>query len=158
MRCPDLQPAPAAWGYRIKRSLPPERWKERIIPCGHKLEGVKLTSEDFEEVIQAPSRNSKALLYLDPPYFSVPKNKHYRNGFDADDHSRLCKALKKTKHNFFLTYDDVPEIRELYNWANIQEAKFFYRVDNSQIQGGHRRLGFELIITNYSVPVQMNLL
>ncbi len=148
----------AAWGYRTKRSLPPERWIERIIPCGEKLKGVKLTSQDFESVIESPPRGSKVVMYLDPPYFSPPKNKHYRNGFDLDDHLRLSRILKKTNHNFFLTYDDVPRVRELYSWANIHEVKFFYRVDNSNIQGGQRRLGFELIITNYDVPIQLNLI
>ena len=145
-----------AWGYRPKRSLPPERWHERIIPCGEKLEGTKITCQDFEKVITAPSKNRKVLMYIDPPYFRPPKNKHYRNGFDVNDHIRLKKALRETKHKFFLTYDDVPEIRKLYDWANIYEVNFFYRVDNSNIQKGQRRIGFELVITNYELPKQLS--
>ena len=52
------------------------------------------------------------------------------------------------------------EIRELYSWANIYKTNFFYRVDNSIIQKGSRKIGFELIITNYDVnegPVQYEL-
>lgn len=143
--------ASAAWGYRPKRSLPPERWHERIIPCGEKLENIKLTNYDFEKVIKKQTNTSKVLLYVDPPYFSPPKNKHYRNGFSIDDHYRLLSLLKETKYSFFLTYDDVPEVRDMYKWANIHEANFFYRVDNSHIQKGKRRLGFELIITNYEI-------
>jgi len=142
-----------AWGYRPKRSLPPERWHERIVPSGDKLEGVHITFTDFEEVISKPSRKKggKVLIFADPPYFSPAKKKHYRNGFDREDHVRLMKALKRSNHKFFLTYDDVPEIRELYSWANIYQTEFYYRVDNSNIQEGSRRLGFELIITNYDV-------
>ena len=33
-----------SWGYRPKRSLPPHRWEERIVPCGEKLKDVKLTN------------------------------------------------------------------------------------------------------------------
>ncbi len=145
----------AAWGYRPKRSLPPHRWDERIVPCGEKLEGVKLTSIDFEEVIESKSLGTSTLLYVDPPYYAPPKRKHYRTGFDNEDHTRLMNALKRTKHKFFLTYDDVPEVRELYEWANIFEVRFFYRVDNSNVQNGSRRLGFELVITNYEVPKQL---
>lgn len=61
----------AAWGYRPKRSLPPERWFERIIPCGEALEGVRLTNLDFSDVIRAPGDN--VLLYVDPPYYLPPK-------------------------------------------------------------------------------------
>ena len=143
------------WGYRPKRSLPPERWHERIIPCGKKLEDVKITNQDFEDVINANSVGNKTLIFADPPYFSPPKKKHYRNGFEYDDHIRLCETLKNTSHKFFLTYDDTPEIREFYKWANINEVKFFYRVENSNIQMGSRRLGFELVITNYDVPKQL---
>lgn len=139
-----------AWGYRPKRSLPPERWHERIYPCGEKLEDIKLTSNDFEEVISAPSERS-VLMYVDPPYFLPPKRKHYRHGLDHDDHLRLAESLKKTKHRFFLTYDDAEEIRELYRWAYIYPLKFFYRVENSATQNGARKQGFELVITNYEV-------
>lgn len=139
-----------AWGYRPKRSLPPERWKERILPCGEYLEGVTLTNRDFSEVIRAEGDN--VLLYVDPPYFLPPKHKHYRFGFDLEDHIRLSEELKNTQHKFFLTYDDCKEIRSLYQWANIMPVEFFYRVDNSSVSGGSRRIGFELIITNFDSP------
>jgi DNA adenine methylase len=143
------------WGYRPKRSLPPERWSERIIPCGRKLEGVKLTAVDFEEVILSGG-SEQVLMFVDPPYFNPPKKKHYRNGFDLQDHLRLAKTLKETSHKFFLTYDNVPQIKELYSWANVHEVNFFYRVENSAIQNGLRRVGFELVITNYDTPMQLS--
>ena len=146
-----------AWGYRDKRSLPPERWPERIIPCGEKLENVKILNVDFEEIIKLPSQGDKTLLFVDPPYFSPPKKKHYRNGFDYEDHVRLMESLKDTKHHFFLTYDDIPEIREMYKWANIFEVKFFYRVENSESFNGSRKMGFELIITNFKDNKQLEL-
>ena len=149
--------ASPAWGYRPKRSLPPERWCERILPCGAYLEDVKLTNLDFESVILEHGQGRTVLLYVDPPYYCPPKQKHYRYGFDIEDHVRLANTLKKTSHNFFLTYDDVPEVRELYHWAYIHEIEFTYRVDNSAIRKGKRKLGFELIISNYETPEQLSL-
>lgn len=140
-----------AWGYRPKRSLPPERWKERIDPCGEKLEGVKITSTSFENVINE-SGQGRVLMFIDPPYFKPPKTKHYRHGFTNEDHVKLSNVLKESKHMFFLTYDDCPEVRELYSWAFIHEVNFFYRVDNSNLENGSRKMGFELIITNYELP------
>jgi len=141
----------AAWGYRPKRSLPPERWHERIYPCSEKLLNAKLTSLDFEEVISKTSR-SKVLMYVDPPYFLPPKHKHYRHGLDKNDHARLANSLKNTSHKFFLTYDDAEEVRELYKWAFLYPVNFFYRVENSATQSGKRKQGFELVITNYEIP------
>ena len=139
-----------SWGYREKRSLPPSRWHERINPCGEKLENVKITCLDFEDVIAAPS-DDEVLMFVDPPYFNPTKKKHYRHGFTHSDHVRLCESLKSTKHKFVLTYDDCEEIRELYSWANIHELEFFYRVGDSQTSNAQRKLGFELIITNFIV-------
>jgi len=146
-----------AWGYRPKRSLPPERWHERIIPCGQKIEDVKITQGDFEEVITSPPKERQVLMYVDPPYFMPPKTKHYRNGFDLSDHLRLAAILKRTNIKFFLTYDDCSQVRDLYKWANIHEVKFFYRVDNARYQVARKRkTGFELVITNYSMPKQLD--
>ncbi len=146
-----------AWGYREKRSLPPHRWDERIIPCGYKLEAVNITNTDFEKVIDLPQKGGTTLMFVDPPYFNPPKKKHYRNGFNYEDHLRLMEALKRTNHKFFLSYDDIPEIREMYKWANVFEAKFFYRVDNSEILNGTRKMGLELIITNYKTKKQLDI-
>lgn len=146
-----------AWGYREKRSLPPDRWHERIIPCGNKLENVEIHNADFEDIIRFPKKGKKTLMFVDPPYFNPPKKKHYRNGFNHDDHLRLLESLKQTEHYFFLTYDDIPEIRSHYSWANIIEVKFFYRVDNSEIQNGSRRKGLELVITNYPTQSQLKI-
>lgn len=141
----------AAWGYRPKRSLPPERWCERIIPCGEKLNNVRLTAWDFEKVIKEKS-NNKVLMYVDPPYYTPPKHKHYRHGLDKADHYRLSKILKETEHQFFLTYDAADDIKEMYNWANVYPVEFFYRVDNAAMQAGTRKKGFELVITNFDLP------
>lgn len=145
-----------SWGYRPKRSLPPARWSERIVPCGQKLENVKFTSLDFEDVINAPSEMT-VLMYVDPPYFSVKRESHYVHSFTTKDHIRLAQSLKKTKHKFFLTYDDCEEIRKLYKWAKIHPIEFYYRVDNSQNNNGKRKFGSELVITNHPIQQKIDL-
>lgn len=137
------------WGYKPVRSLPPYRWKERIIPCSEKLQGVKVTSEDFEKIILSEPEGEKILMFLDPPYFIPKQTSHYAKSFQKDDHYRLAGLLKKTTYSFFLTYDDCPEIRSIYKWANINELNFIYRLDNSNNNENKRRFGNELVITNY---------
>lgn len=139
------------WGYRPKRSLPPFRWKERIIPCGEKLKDVLLTTLDFEEAIFAPPKGKSVLIYLDPPYYHSKQENHYFHSFTKYDHIRLCSFLKRTSYNFFLSYDDSPEIRKLYDWAHIYKLSFFYRIDNSRDSKNRRRVGNELVISNYLV-------
>lgn len=137
----------ASWGYREKRSIPPNRWSEVIEPAHKKLHGVNITSLDFEDVIKRPSK-LKVLLYIDPPYFLPSKRKHYLNGFSRKDHLRLLNLLKKTKHAFLLSYEDCKEIRELYSWAKIYKLAFPYRVQDSNTSNSKRKIGQEIIISN----------
>jgi len=140
------------WGYRRKRSLPPERWHERINPCGKKLEHAKITCLDFEEVIKAPPQGDSVLIFLDPPYFMAKQENHYKHYFKKEDHFRLEKLLRKTNFKFILTYDDCDTIRNLYDWAEIHPIQFFYRLDDASHSNGRRKRGNELIITNYHMP------
>jgi DNA adenine methylase len=75
------------------------------------------TSFDFGQMIQEDSCPS--VIYLDPPYYEKG-NQLYQYGFTRDDHERLAGLLRTTKHHWVLSYDDCPEIRELYGWANVQ--------------------------------------
>jgi len=142
-----------SWGYLPKRSLPPYRWHERINPCSEKIQGVKITNLDFEEVILAPAmtKGNKVLMFLDPPYYLANQEGYYAKSFKKDDHIRLAKTLKKAKHKFFLTYDDCEEIRDLYSWANIYEINFVYRFDNTNDNDKQRKRRNELVITYYVI-------
>ena len=140
-----------AWGYREKRSIPPERWHEILDPAHQKLKNTKITSLDFEKVIHAPANVPNVLMYLDPPYFVPPKTKHYINGFTFEDHVRLAQSLKTTNYNFLLSYEDCEEIRDLYSWGHIYHYSFPYRVGDSKTIGGKRFSGKEVIISNRDI-------
>ena len=140
-----------SWGYRPKRSVPPYRWVEKIIPCGEKLSDVTITNIDYSNLLTEPAKGESVLIFLDPPYYSANQENHYICSFTENDHIRLAEDLKKTKFKFILTYDDCEEIRQLYNWANIYELQFFYRLDNSNNNDKKRKKGNELVITNFTV-------
>jgi len=72
---------------------------------------------DFSSLIEA--KGDGVIIYLDPPYFEKG-NDLYQHGFNLNDHQRLADSLKKTKHQWLLSYDDCEEIRELYEWADIE--------------------------------------
>ena len=90
-------------------------------------------------------------MFVDPPYFKPSKRKHYRYGFNVEDHIRLAECLKRTDYKFILTYEDTDEVRDLYSWATINGMEFSYRVDNSAVNNGNRKKGVELIITNFNI-------
>jgi len=139
-----------AWGYESGKSSPPQNWGKLIEPAGCKLEGVTITSRDFEEVITAQPKGATVLLYLDPPYYHADQRRAYEKYFTEKDHNRLASRLRETAYLFCLSYDDCAEIRELYDWAEIYERSWLYNTAN--VKGRHSRIGGrELIITNYKV-------
>lgn len=99
------------------------------------------TDLDFEDVIEDNLNHS--ILYLDPPYY-LKGTELYQCAFSESDHIRLSKALQNTGNSWVLSYDDQPEIRKLYNWANIKELDLNYTINT---KNGSRNKK-ELLISN----------
>ena len=138
-----------AWGYAEGKSSPPQNWGKFIRNASRKLEGVDILCGDYSEVLTLPPKGKSVFMYLDPPYYHADTKRAYTKPFTTDDHYRLAEDLRETSYSFCLSYDDCPEIRTLYKWANIYEAKWNYNTANRH--GEHRSRGNELIITNYEV-------
>lgn len=107
-----------------------------------RLKRVVIENADFEKLLKTYDRE-KALFYLDPPYYEAEK--YYSDRFQPKDHVRLKDALSNIKGKFILSYNDCPEIRELYKGYTITEVD---RQDNLVTKTNPRRYK-ELIIRNY---------
>lgn len=154
------------WGYGDKYSMRPENWPRNIRRTSVKLQTVRLTSCDFERVIEEAETGS--FLFIDPPYYNSDQDKFYTHTFSRGDHLRLCGVLRRhiNRLKFLITYDNSPEIRELYGWANeIYEEEWNYTINrtddqkNRTVRKGTRYKGKELFILNYNhIPQQPNLI
>ena len=108
-----------------------------------RMANVIVENQDFERLIQHYDRED-ALFYLDPPYFSTEDM--YPGGFGMDDHKRLRDLLRNIKGRFLLSYNDCPEIRELYKDFEI----FDFTRTHSMAQRYEAGKEFkELLIANY---------
>lgn len=54
-----------------------------------------------------------ALVNIDPPYYRAGPDL-YTNAYQHEDHLALSKQVHEMPHRWILTYDDVPEIRNMY--------------------------------------------
>ncbi len=126
---------------------------------GERLSNYKITSYDFEKIISEKPKES-IFLFLDPPYSESRQIAAYTHGFTQEDHIRLAKLLKKTKHPFLLTYDNTEFIRDLYDWAYQKPFTWTYSVANSKVHHNPREAGNELFIANFEIKkeIQMTLL
>lgn len=110
-----------------------------------RCENVIIENQDFEVFIRHYDRPG-GFIYCDPPYFS--SEYVYECGFTWQDHKRLHDALMNAKSRFLLSYNDCPEIRELYDGCTFFDFK---RVHN-MVQRYEAGKEFpELLIANYDI-------
>lgn len=80
----------------------------------------------------------KTLLCVDPPYFKKGAQL-YTSFYRAADHAALASVIQKLHMPWVVTYDNVPEIRELYSRSRLHSFDVRYSVQT-------KRVGDELLI------------
>ncbi len=118
---------------------------ENIYPY---LSGVKITNDDYTDALfQA---GDDVFIFLDPPYLKATASKLYgvRGELHAIfDHVQFAENMRKCPHKWLITYDDSPVIRELFDFAEIQEWTLQYGMNNYRKANAAK--GKELFIKNY---------
>lgn len=120
----------------------------RLKSFGNLIKGTIITNDDFQKVVEQGGK--KVFLFLDPPYYSAAKSALYgKNGnlHKGFDHERFAETMRKCAHNWLITYDDSPYIRELFSFANVFSWDLMYGMRNVAADSDQR--GKELFISNY---------
>ncbi len=107
---------------------------------------VIIENKDFEALIRQYDRPG-AFLYADPPYYDAES--FYAVGFPKENHERLRDTLKLAEGYVMVSYNNAPEVRELY--------KDFYIYLTTRPHSMSKKEGAvyeELIITNYDPTKQ----
>ena len=117
-----------------------------IIRACARLQKVVIENKDFEKLIAQYDR-PEAFFYCDPPYYSTEDYYEYV-GFTVNDHSRLADVLCNINGKFLLSYNDCPEIRELYSRPGIT-IEGTSRLSNIAQRYEAGKQYAELIISNY---------
>jgi DNA adenine methylase len=135
------------------------RWSPRCIERNVRearrlLDGkqVTVTSLDFREVLSQVDRDT--FVYADPPYM-VPGGELYQHAFNQRDHEELQALLAGAKFRWLLSYDDCPQIRNMYCGDSIDELQMTYSDKGRRSRNPRKR---ELLITptltNFDVAEQ----
>lgn len=123
----------------INRIRKISKYKDRII----------IKNEDTLDLLINLSLKEHAqyFMYLDPPYY-VKGQGLYRNFYDHEDHVDIRNQLNKMpKLRWIATYDNAPEIKEMYMEKTVIEFDLQYTAQT-------KRVGSEVIIysDNLEVP------
>jgi DNA adenine methylase len=104
-----------------------------------RLAGVIIECLDFGDFLSRYD-SAQTLFYLDPPYWGC-ENDYGKAMFERSDFERLSGLLKSLKGRFILSINDVPEIREIFYWAQIEEVKTTYSINaNAEARGPRAEL------------------
>jgi DNA adenine methylase len=121
---------------------------ERLLKLSSCLASVQITNDDYETLLFTEGEN--VFIFLDPPYLMAKKSKLYgRKGFlhTSFDYERFAKSMKNCPHKWLITFDDSPEIRQLFHFADINEWTLQYGMNNYKQPSAKK--GQELFIKNY---------
>lgn len=110
------------------------RWNPKLIikkirHISNTQKTIRVTRQDFSSLIL--DTTTEAVLYVDPPYY-VQGNALYQHGFSQEQHENLATLLKNTPHQWVLSYDDCPEVRDLYAWASITDVGISYTISGAR--------------------------
>lgn len=104
-----------------------------------RLAGVVIEQLGFDAFLKRYDRPG-TLFYCDPPYWGS-EDYYGKTLFARADFEALSAALKGLQGRFILSLNDVPEVREMFAWAQLQPVELTYRLSGRVTRAG------ELIIT-----------
>ena len=93
-----------------------------------RLAGVVIECLDWREFLRRYDR-PETLFYCDPPYWGCETD-YGKRVFAREDFAELAEALRSLRGRFVLSINDVPEIRELFSWAHIEEVRTTYTISS----------------------------
>lgn len=112
----------------------------RIDLVGRYKNRIKVYNLDATEFLATvvPQLPQKSLTYLDPPYY-VKGSGLYRNFYNHDNHVEIASTLGHVNHPWIVSYDNAPEIKEIYSQYRQDEYFLSYTAQE-------KRKGSEVMI------------
>ena len=101
--------------YKIDARYNPEALTKRIEKVASYSSRISLYNRDASDLIREvlPTLPTKALVYLDPPYYEKG-SKLYQSSYKHDDHREIAEQVSDIRQPWIVSYDNVEPIRDFY--------------------------------------------
>ncbi|MEA5536719.1 DNA adenine methylase [Crocosphaera sp. XPORK-15E] len=126
---------------------------DRLANLSNILPDIYITNLDYRDVVK--EKGKEVFIFLDPPYLAATKSRLYGkdgNLHTSFNHGEFAEAMAKCQHQWLITYDDSPEIREYFEKFIIIPWQLQYGMNNYQQKTASK--GNELFIRNYQLNEQ----
>jgi DNA adenine methylase len=151
------QAGPQGGWKQDKRKVGERFNRERLVARLLELNALRtrvhvLPAQDWRAACEGLIAKPGVVFYFDPPYFHKA-DQLYGHCFDTEQHLELRDYLAELAPPWLLSYDDAPEVRELYRAGDLlAKPKWSARVLDSTYSahpvGGASFVGRELFFTN----------
>lgn len=124
--------------YRLDARYHKENLSKRIEKVGQYSDRIRVYNLDALQLLnQVDSLLPRdSLIYLDPPYY-IKGQGLYRNFYVHDDHVQIREALDKVKSKWIASYDNCPEIKEIYKGYRQEDYELnysaYYKTKGSEV-------------------------
>lgn len=109
------------------------QYKKNI--CLYKKDAIKLIDK-----IQRDTQNDNVVFYFDPPYY-LKASTLYMNHYEDKNHKKVSEKIKSIENiKWIVSYDNVPEIKELY--VDCPKKEFSFKHTAYQIREGKEIMFF----------------
>lgn len=109
---------------------------ERIRKIAKMKKQIRLFNKDalgLIDMIQNESENNNVIFYFDPPYY-LKASTLYMNHYEDESHKQVSEKIQSIKNiKWIVSYDNVPQIQELYSEYVKKEFSFKHTAYESRI-------------------------
>lgn len=118
--------------WKIDARYNKENLVSRIRKIARFRNRIRLSNLDALELLDTLSGKiaPQSLIYLDPPYFVKGTEDLYTRFYKKEDHENVSKRVRKLKYNWMVSYDNVPEICNLYKECQSLTYDIHYSARN----------------------------
>jgi DNA adenine methylase len=108
---------------------------ERIKAIAKRRKDIRLYKKDAIKLIdkiQNEATDNNVIFYFDPPYY-LKASTLYMNHYQDDNHKIVSEKIKAIRNiKWIVSYDNVPQIKELYSDCLRKEYSFKHTAYNSR--------------------------
>lgn len=109
---------------------------QRIKKIAKQKKNIRLYKKDAVKLIdkiQFEAKNDNIVFYFDPPYY-LKASTLYMNHYEDKNHKKVSDKIKSIENiKWIVSYDNVPEIQELYSDCQKKEFSFKHTAYKSRI-------------------------
>lgn len=109
---------------------------QRIRLIAKHKKNIRLYRKDAIKLIdkiQQEAENDNVVFYFDPPYY-LKASTLYMNHYQDDNHLNVSEKIKSIQNiKWIVSYDNVPEIKNLYSDCSKKEYSFKHTAYNSRL-------------------------